>query len=228
MNYDNLKAIFNLGRPITEDSKFSYIHYAYKYQPDNYRLITSGELFVRGRNLQIPQYLVQFMSYHGEAVMMANIISNKVINIVFRSINTNKEFMKVGSMKSTFYGLGKLSKDFKYGDTILLTEGHLDRDMMSIIFPNTLGIMTSHLSRNQVELLKGLTNKFILMLDNDEAGREGQIYAKRQLKGCKISELKHDIALKDAGDLVKLDITNQPKFKDILSDYKLQIELFNL
>ncbi len=228
MNYDNLKAIFNLGRPIIEDSKFSYIHYAYKYKPDNYRLITSGELFIRGRNLQIPQYLVQFMSFHGEAIMMANIIANKVINIVFRSINTNKEFMKVGNMKSTFYGLGKLSKDFKYGDTILLVEGHLDRDMMSTIFPNTLGIMTSHLSKNQVELLKGLTNKFILMLDNDEAGKKGQSYAKYQLKGCKISELKHDISLKDAGDLVKLDITNHSKFEEIVSDYKLQIELFNL
>lgn len=228
MNYDNLKAIFNLGRPITEDSKFSYIHYAYKYQPDNYRLITSGELFVRGRNLQIPQYLVQFMSYHDEAIMMSNIIADKVINIVFRSINTNKEFMKVGSMKSTFYGLGKLSRDFKYGDTILLTEGHLDRDIMATIYPNTLGIMTSHLSRNQVELLKGLTNKFILMLDNDEAGIKGQNYAKYQLKGCKISELEHDITLKDAGDLVKLDITNHNKFEDVINNYKLQIELFNL
>jgi len=228
MNYDNLKAIFNLGRPITEDSKFSYIHYAYKYKPDNYRLITSGELFIRGKNLEIPQYLVQFMSYHGQAVMIANIIADKVINIVFRSINTNKEFMKVGSMKSTFYGLGKLSKDFKYGDTILLTEGHLDRDMMSIIFPNSLGIMTSHLSKSQVELLKGLTNKFILMLDNDEAGRKGQDYAKYQLKGCKVSELKHDIKLKDAGDLVTLDITNHTKFEDIISDYIMQIKLFNL
>lgn len=228
MNYDNLKAVFNLGRPIMEDSKFPYIHYAYKYKPDNYRLITSGELFVRGRNLQIPQYLVQFMSYHEEALMMANIIADKVINIIFRSITTNKEFMKVGNMKSTFYGLGKLSKDFKYGDTILLTEGHLDRDMMSIIYPNTLGIMTSHLSRNQVELLKGLTNKFILMLDNDEAGIKGQNYAKHQLKGCKISELEHDISLKDAGDLVKLDITNHNKFEDIINNYKLQIELFNL
>ncbi len=228
MNYDNLKAIFNLGRPIIEDSKFSYIHYAYKYKPDNYRLITSGELFVRGRNLEIPQYLVQFMSYHGEAIMMANIIADKVINIVFRSINTNKEFMKVGSMKSTFYGLGNLSKDFKYGDTILLTEGHLDRDMMATIYPNTLGIMTSHLSRNQVELLKGLTNKFILMLDNDDAGRKGQNYAKYQLKGCKISELKHDIKLKDAGELVTLDITNHTKFEEIILDYTTQIELFNL
>ena len=129
MNYDNLKAVFNLGRPIMEDSKFPYIHYAYKYKPDNYRLITSGELFVRGRNLQIPQYLVQFMSFHGEALMMANIIAGKVINIVFRSINTNKEFMKVGSMKSTFYGLGKLSKNFKYGDNIILNEVNLYRDI---------------------------------------------------------------------------------------------------
>ena len=66
------------------------------------------------------------------------------------------------------------------------------------------------------------------MLDNDEAGKKGQSYAKYQLKGCKISELKHDISLKDAGDLVKLDITNHSKFEEIVSDYKLQIELFNL
>ena len=56
MNYSNLKAIFDLGRPIIEDSKFSYIHFAYKYNKQNYRLITSGELFVRGRSLDIPQY----------------------------------------------------------------------------------------------------------------------------------------------------------------------------
>lgn len=225
MNYDNLKAIFNLGRPITEDSRFPYIHLAYKNKLDNYRLITSGELFVRGRNLQIPQYLVQYMSFHNEALMMANIISDKIINITFRSINTNKEFMKVGNMKSIFYGLGKLSKDFKYGDTILLVEGHLDRDMMATIFPNTLGVMTSHLSKSQIELLRGLTNKVILMLDNDEAGRKGQNYAKKQLSGFKVSELKHDISLKDAGDLVKLDITNHSKYEEIILEYKLQLEL---
>ena len=225
MNYDNLKAIFDLGRPITKDDKFPYIHLAYKNNLDNYRLITSGELFVRGRGLEIPQYLVQYMSFHNEALMMANIISDKIINITFRSINTNKEFMKVGNMKSIFYGLGKLSKDFKYGDTILLVEGHLDRDMMATIFPNTLGVMTSHLSKSQVELLRGLTNKVILMLDNDEAGRKGQYYAKKQLTNFKVSELEHDISLKDAGDLVKLDITNHSKFEDIILMYKLKLEM---
>lgn len=223
MNYDNLKAIFDLGRPIEEDSKFPYIHLAYKYNIDNYRLISSGELFIRGKHLDIPQYLVQFMSFHNEALMIANIIEDKVINIVFRSINTNKEFMKVGTTKSTFYGLGKLSKDFKYGDPILLVEGHLDRDMMSVLYQNTLGVMTAHLSKSQIELLKGLTNKFILMFDNDEAGIKGQKDTFYKLKGNKVSIFEHNYKLKDAGDLVKLDITNHSLFNEIINDYKTQL-----
>ena len=226
MNYDNLKAIFNLGRPIAEDSKFPYIHLAYKYNKQNYRLISSGELFIRGKHLDIPTYLYQYMSYHNEAVMIANIICDKVVSLVFRSINTNKEFMKVGTTKSTFYGLGELSKDFRYGKPILLVEGHLDRDMMATIYPNTLGVMTSHLSTSQIELLKGLTNSFILMFDNDEAGRKGQSYAKYILKDCKVNELQHEVSLKDAGDLVSLDILNHNKYEDIIHTYTTYLQLF--
>ena len=226
MNYDNLKAIFNLGRPITEDSKFPYIHLAYKYNKQNYRLISSGELFIRGKHLDIPTYLYQYMSYHNEAIMIANIICDKVVSLVFRSINTNKEFMKVGTTRSTFYGLGELSKDFTYGKPILLVEGHLDRDMMATIYPNTLGVMTNSLSNSQVELLKGLTNSFILMFDNDEAGIKGQRYAKYKLSGNRIYELKHDSSLKDAGDLVKLSMTNKLDYNLILNRYKLQLDLY--
>ncbi len=226
MNYNNLKAIFNLGRPITEDSKFPYIHLAYKYNKQNYRLISSGELFIRGKHLDIPTYLYQYMSYHNEAVMIANIICDKVVSLVFRSINTNKEFMKVGTTRSTFYGLGELSKDFTYGKPILLVEGHLDRDMMATIYPNTLGVMTNSLSNSQVELLKGLTNSFILMFDNDEAGIKGQRYAKYKLSGNRIYELKHDSSLKDAGDLVKLSMTNKLDYDLILNRYKLQLNLY--
>lgn len=228
MNYNNLKAIFELGRPITEDNKFPYIHMAYKYNKQNYRLITSGELYIKGkeRQLDIPYYVTQFMSFHNEAVMIANIVHNKILSIVFRSTDINKEFIKVGTTKSTFYGLGELSPYFRYGDPILLVEGHLDRDVMSIIHRNTLGIMTNHLSKSQVELLKGLTNKFILMLDNDEAGREGQKYMKYQLRGNRIYELDHDIKLKDAGDLIKLDISNHNEFLNIIEEYKNKIDLF--
>ena len=200
--------------------------YIYKFNKQNYRLITSGELLIRGKDLDIPQFLIQFMSFHNEAVMIANIIEDKVISIVFRSTDKNKEFIKVGTTKSSFYGLGELSKDFKYGTPIVLVEGHLDRDMMATIYPNTLGIMTSHLSKSQIKILNYLTNKFILMLDNDEAGREGQKSAKYQLKGNKLMELVHYNKLKDAGDLVKLDITNHRLYEEIVENYKQQIILF--
>lgn len=224
MNYTNLRKIFELGRPITEDNTFPYIHFAYKYKKSNYRIITSGELLVRGINLDIPQFVIQFITFHNEAIMIANIVADKVLSIVFRSTDQNKEFMKLGTTKSTFYGLGELSSDFRYGMPILLVEGHLDRDIMATIYPNTLGVMTSHLSRSQVELLTGLTNNFILMLDNDEAGREGTKHAKYVLRGNKIYIMKHDPSLKDAGDLVKLEMYNKSKFNDIVDDYRTQIE----
>ena len=131
-----------------------------------------------------------------------------------------------GTTKATFYGLGDLEDNFRYGKPILLVEGHLDRDVMKEIYPNTLGIMTNHLSKVQVEILKNLTNKFILMLDNDEAGRDGIRTTKYQLQGSKIMELKHDSYLKDAGDLMKLDIENHKKFEEVIDNYKLQIALF--
>jgi len=226
MNYTNLKSIFNLGREIKEDSSFPYVHLAYKYNLKNYRLITSGELFIRGKDLFIPDYLIQFMNFHNEAVMIANIINNKVISIVFRSMDHNKEFLKFGTSKDMFYGLGDLSENFRFGDPILLVEGHLDRDMMKTIYPNVLAVTTNRLSNNQVSILTNLSNKFILMLDNDDAGRLGQRIAKNQLKGNKVLEFNHDYRLKDAGDLVSLDITNHKLFNDVLENYSNQILFF--
>lgn len=97
---------------------------------------------------------------------------------------------------------------------------------MATIYSNTLGIMTSHLSKSQVDILTSLTNKFILMLDNDEAGKQGQSYAKHQLKGNRILELDCDISLKDAGDLVTLEMKNRRKYNEIIENYKTQIEFF--
>ena len=54
---DNLTKIFNLGRLVTKDSSFPYIHLAYKEKMNNYRLISSGELIIRGKNLDIPEYI---------------------------------------------------------------------------------------------------------------------------------------------------------------------------
>lgn len=218
-----LTSLFNIGRPIVEDSKNPYIHAAYKYKLNNYRLITDGEMLIRGKNLDIPEYVKIFMNSNHEALMIANIIKDKVVNIIFRTLSGPKQFIKVGPTKLFMYGIGDLEETFKFGDTILIVEGNLDRDVMKQIYPNTIAIMTNVLSKAQVELLKGITNNFIFMLDNDDSGIKGSQIAKRQFSDCNIKFLNHINGLKDAGDIIKLDISKSKDYEYVLNYYELKI-----
>ena len=67
MKIDEITKLFNLGRPITEDKGNPYLYLAKKYNFTNYRLISSGELLVRGKDLDIPDYIKQFMKFTNEA-----------------------------------------------------------------------------------------------------------------------------------------------------------------
>lgn len=228
MNIKELTKLFEIGRPINKlDKTNKYLYFAYKYKFNNYRLISSGELLIRGKDLNIPDYVKQFISIHKEALMIANIFNEQVVSIIFRTIKGDKEFIKLGYSKSLFYGLGDLSKDFKFGDPILLVEGNLDRDRMSIIYKNTLGITTSSISSSQLQLLENLTNNFILMLDNDEAGIKGSKNTFYKLKDLgKVKILNHEPHLKDAGDLIDLEIRNDYNLNYIIDYYKMQILTF--
>lgn len=53
---------------------------------------------------------------------------------------------------------------------------------MSLIYKNTLAVTTSTISKSQLELLSLLTNNYILMLDNDEAGITGNRRAYYKLR----------------------------------------------
>lgn len=228
MNIKELTKLFNIGRPIDKLNKSNkYLYFAYKYKFNNYKLISSGELLIRGKDLNIPDYVKQFISIHKEALMIANIFNNQVVSIIFRTIKDEKEFIKLGYSKSLFYGLGDLDKSFKYGDPILLVEGNLDRDRMSLIYKNTLGITTSSISTSQYQLLENLTNNFILMLDNDEAGIKGSKNTFYKLKDLgRVKILKHEPHLKDAGDLIDLEIRNDYNLNYIIDYYKMQILTF--
>lgn len=103
MKIDEITKLFYLGRPITEDRGNPYLYLAKKNNFTNYRLISSGELLVRGKDLNIPDYVKQFMKFNSEVLMIANILDNKVVSIVFRNLYGKKEFMKLGITKSTFY-----------------------------------------------------------------------------------------------------------------------------
>ena len=74
-----MKKIFELGRVIENDSLNAYLHTAYKLKLNNYRLISDGELSIRGAGLDVPDFMKEFLRFHGEALMIANIINNKIL-----------------------------------------------------------------------------------------------------------------------------------------------------
>ena len=141
-------------------------------------------------------------------------------------INTKKEFQKVGTSKNMFYGLGMMDKNFKYGDPIILVEGHLDRDAMSQFYPNVLAITTNKLSNPQVKILKYLTNRFILMLDSDSAGQSGIKDTLYKLKEFSIIEFKHEAQMKDCGDLIKLERTNPAEYEWVKLLYQAKVDTY--
>ena len=96
---------------------------------------------------------------------------------------------------------------------------------MSLIYKNTLAITSASISNSQLQLLSKLTNSYILMLDNDSSGIKGSknsFYKLREYGKVKI--LSHDSILKDAGDLIDLEIKNDINLPYIINYYKQQIE----
>ena len=216
--------IFDLARPVTQ-SRNKYEWFATHYGLKNYRLITSGELLVRGKGLDIPIFVKEFVKNNNEVMLLANMVGNEVSSIVYRGVY-EKSFINHGFGKGNFYGIGDLSPDFKYGDLIVLLEGTMDRDVCNqFITKNCLSVLTSTVSHNQARVLKCLTNKVLLLLDNDEAGNKGTQATKRKLNslGITVYVINKSNAIKDLGDIVPLLMENKKdKAKLIIDTYRTQ------
>ena len=218
--------IFRLARPIAEcRNKYEWL--AREKNLKNYRVITSGELLVRGKDLDMPMYIKEFVKQNEEVLLIGNMIKDEVLGIVLRGIK-EKSFINYGFGKGMFYGLGDLDKDFKYGDLIVLVEGTIDRDVCSnYITKNCLSVLTSTVTRNQAKVLKCLTNKVLLLLDNDEAGHNGEVNTYRKLKQAGITCYtinKSDI-IKDLGDLLELKRKNDVRANLIIQNYRAQVQI---
>ena len=202
---DAQQQLFNIARKIeTKRSKYEYM--ASGLGQLNYRIITDGELNIRGKDIDLPTYVRSFINAHKEVIIIANVIRGRVLGMLLRSVG-EKAFMDYGFRKGSFYGLGSLSPNFKYGDPIMLVEGAIDCDFAKqFITRDCLAIMTSSVSIAKAKVLSCLTNRVFLFLDNDEAGRKGELTTKSRLEslGVTVEILPKNPALKDLGDLLDL------------------------
>lgn len=218
--------LYNMSRPITTDTtKYEYI--ASHYGLPNYRVISSGEVNIRGKDLNLPYYVREFVRQHGEVVMMCNIVEKEVSGIIFRALE-EKVFTNYGLGKGNLYGIGQLEDDFRYGDLIVLVEGAIDRDTCSLfITRNCLSVLTSTITNNQLQVIQNLTNKVLLLLDNDEAGNNGEARTKRKLNQAGITcyTISKSSYIKDLGDLLDMKMRKDYRADVIINNYRTQVQI---
>lgn len=113
----------------------------------------------------------------------------------------NKKYLvfKVSNIPTTVFGLYDFDSFEFHKDYIILTEGIKDALVLKTLYPYTLALNTAGLTSNSLNFVKAMTNKVILIYDNDKAGKEA---LKRDLNSLKKDHIKaHSISLyyKDPG-----------------------------
>lgn len=218
--------LYRLARPIkTDSSKYEYIA-SHDLLP-NYKVISSGEINIRGRDLNIPTYVRDFVRQHQEVILICNIIGTEVSGIILRALD-EKAFINYGMGRGNIYGIGQLDDNFTYGDLIVLVEGAIDRDICSLLITkNSLAVLTNAITNSQLQVLENLTNKVLLLLDNDEAGYKGEATTANKLtkRGITVYTISKSDLIKDLGDLYDLYRKKDPRANIILNNYRAQVQI---
>lgn len=212
--------IENVG--IKNKSKYLYFMNNYK---TNYKFLSASKLLINFSSA-LPSYLIDYLRSAGDGIAIPNMIGDVVYSLTFRNINGKKQFIKLSSSIPLLYNLGGLPEDFVYGTPIMLVEGNMDCDTaVNLLYPYTLATLTNALSLNQIQILSNLTNKVIVAYDNDEAGNKGywSVYNSLTRIGFNVVRFEHSYRLKDFGDLIDLEMTDEEEFNYTVALYKRKL-----
>lgn len=122
------------------------------------------------------------------------------------------------------------AKSFARDYEIIVVEGYMDViSANSRGFANTVGIMGTALTKEQIELLKKLKCEITLSLDSDDAGKNAMIRAIPELlnEGLEVNVLdisKLDGKYKDFGDLQVANIKKEDIYKTKVSAFIFLLE----
>lgn len=219
--YRNLEPVcFKNPDKILDRSK--YVRLAKKRQYQNYRLCKYSDIINLGLKPYFSNYQKRFIQSRGAVLAIFNTINKHPISLVFRSIE-EKDFIDYSDI-GLFYGLDMFPEDFKYGDTVIITEGIYDADVLRQVYPNTLAMLTSNVSLSQKEILETITNHFIIAFDSDKAGQSGTKIARKKLGWNNTQQLSIFGKDKDVGQIEE-QVSKEERYKRI-EYYSEQIEDF--
>ena len=122
------------------------------------------------------------------------------------------------------------AKSFARDHEMIVVEGYMDVISANAMgFANTVGIMGTALTKEQIELLKKLKCEITLSLDNDEAGKNAMIRVIPELlnEGLEVNVLdisKLNSKYKDFGDLQVANIKKEDVYKTKTSAFIFLLE----
>lgn len=101
-----------------------------------------------------------------------------IFSFILRSKET-KNFLNIKLIDDVplVYGLIDFS-DFKYNTPIILVEGVKDAQTIKLKYKYTLAYLRASISKSLIEYLKLITNRLIVIPDNDKAGKNLEYYLK--------------------------------------------------
>lgn len=108
-------------------------------------------------------------------------------------------------------------KDYEADSPIILTEGMKDSLYVKTVYPYTLSVNTSGLTVTNLEIIKCLTNKIIIIYDNDDTGRRNSKTESERLSREGISNKVIVPWHKDAGEYISDNLRGEVFKRQILS-----------
>lgn len=143
----------------------------------------------------------------GPAIMYPLNVYTYVTGYGIKSIKV-KRFCTIQGNVPTFYTCrnGTLH-GLVYGKPVIVTEGVVDAEVMSLIYPHTMSVLTARVSESQAFILSMLTNVVILSLDNDTSGQKGRWGSRKNLQkfGVRVLDLHLPPYINDPGDILEVD-----------------------
>lgn len=221
----DLNRLFHLSEPLVQGDRSlsKYTMWALDHQLQNYRIVTLGTIL--NLNKEDPQnpppgYVVSFVNDKARVLAIFNVANGQVVQCVLRDLRSH-DFLTLTSGHQLPYRIGLLPKERTYLDPIVVVEGTIDADVLSIVEPNTIACLTSGLSKLNLEIVSYLTNHVILAYDKDETGQKSIRGDRWKLRehGIKVSVLEHPLDFKDPGDLAQCVLEGR--------DIEVQMALMN-
>ena len=131
------------------------------------------------------------------------------------------------SLQHTIYGYDLIDPNFCHGQYLILTEGIYDCDVLRQIYPNVVATLTSMVTVHMAEVLKLMTDHFIVAYDSDNAGNRGFEQALRRLgnvEGDNVKKLPIFPGDKDIGVMEEKLDKSPTEFQIRYEYYKQKID----